>query len=45
MIVAVAWIFGILALMCTIVGIITAVEILPVFLPALAGMFWLARSF
>ena len=41
---ALAWIIGIIASICTIMGVITAAEILPVFLPALTGMFWLALA-
>jgi hypothetical protein len=42
--VALAWIIDIVASICTIMGIIIAAEILPVFLPALTGMFWLVLA-
>lgn len=41
---AMSWIIGVIASICTIMGVITAVEFLPVFLPALTAMFWLALA-
>jgi hypothetical protein len=39
-----AWIVGIIGAICTVVGIITAIEWLSFPLPALTAMFWLALA-
>ena len=37
-----AWIFGALGGLCAVMGIITAVEVVPLLAAALTAMFWLA---
>jgi len=39
-----AWIFGTIGGLCAVMGIITAVELVPIFAPALTVMFWLVLS-
>ena len=41
---ALSWILGIIASLCTIVGVIVAAEILPVFTPHLTPIFWLVLA-
>jgi len=41
---ALAWIVGVIAGICTILGVITAVEFLTFSLPALTAIFWLALA-
>ncbi len=37
-----AWVFGSLGGLCAVMGIITAVEVVPLLASALTAMFWLA---
>ena len=39
-----AWIFGVLGGLCAVMGIITAVEVIPTFGTELTWMFWLVLS-
>ena len=39
-----AWIFGTIAGLCAVMGIVTALEIIPLFAPALTWMFWMILS-
>ncbi len=39
-----AWIFGLLGAFCAMVGIITALEIIPLVAPALTWTFWMAAG-
>lgn len=42
--VSLAWIFGIIGGLCTVVGVITAVEVIRPLAPELTWMFWLVLS-
>ncbi len=39
-----AWLFGIIGGLCAVVGIITAVEVIPLLTPELTWMFWFVLS-
>jgi len=39
-----AWVFGTIAGLCAVMGIITALEVIPLLAPALTWMFWLILS-
>jgi len=41
---ALAWTFGAIGGLCTVMGIITAFEVIPVLVPALTWMFWFVLS-
>ena len=39
-----AWILGILGGLCAVMGIITAIEVVPVFMEGLTTMYWLVLA-
>jgi hypothetical protein len=40
----ISWIIGVLASICVILGVLTSVELMPVFLPELTGLWWLVLA-
>ncbi|MDD5038143.1 MAG: hypothetical protein PHN78_02355 [Dehalococcoidales bacterium] len=39
-----AWVFGVLGGACAVMGVLTAMEVVPLLVPAFTDMFWLVLS-